>query len=332
MAANIYQPKFSYDLLTKGSKKRSGIKLAATGKDIAWGDHDTGNPYSTAAGNISFYRRVQYTESASAHFFTDDKGTRICIPCFPKIAEKAWHMRYQCETDNAMWGDDANDIAIGGELCYFPNDKARSLKAYQNYIEFAAYLAYLHGGDPRRRAGHYEIDPSRRTDPKNALSYLGKTYNDMKNDIVDFYEKHYSVRALDPHLPAQYAVESQKWVKEQGISDGNYPYNLVTREQLWVMLYRIFIGKENSFDEARIWTVDSKISDGQRGKDNIKRIELWTMLGRAFDDLKPSPDWRAEANIWAVKNKISDGLNPDDRAERQMLWVMLNRCINTFGS
>jgi len=35
-----------------------------------------------------------------------------------------------------------------------------------------------------------------------------------------------------------WAVDAQKWVKEQGISDGNDPKDIVTREQLWTMLYR----------------------------------------------------------------------------------------------
>jgi len=35
-----------------------------------------------------------------------------------------------------------------------------------------------------------------------------------------------------------WAVDAQKWVKEQNISDGDRPKDIVTREQLWTMLYR----------------------------------------------------------------------------------------------
>ncbi|WP_235929795.1 hypothetical protein [Chengkuizengella marina] len=32
--------------------------------------------------------------------------------------EKAWHVQYQKPLDNQLFGDDANDIAAGVELCY----------------------------------------------------------------------------------------------------------------------------------------------------------------------------------------------------------------------
>lgn len=39
-----------------------------------------------------------------------------------------------------------------------------------------------------------------------------------------------------------YAAEAEKareWVMERGISDGERPLDKVTREELWVMLYRM---------------------------------------------------------------------------------------------
>ncbi len=42
--------------------------------------HDTGNPGSTAANNVSYYERSRNDQSASAHIFVDDKEILECIP------------------------------------------------------------------------------------------------------------------------------------------------------------------------------------------------------------------------------------------------------------
>jgi hypothetical protein len=324
----MYTPKYTISLLTKGSQRRSGIKLETT--KPAYVDHDTGGPNGTAQNNVDYYRRTQNDIQASASFFTDDKGTIICIPCFPGTAEKAWQVQYQVKTDNALWGDDANDMAIGGELCYFPKDKARSLKAYKNYVEFMAYLAALWKSDPRRRAGHFQLDPARRSDPVNALSYIGKTYKNLCDDILAQYIKEYDTP--DPNIPAKYAVEAQKWVRLKGISDGNRPYANTTRIEVWAMLYRILTGKkETVLQEVIDWCIKNNITDGTRPKDNISRVELWALLSRSIGKLPVVVDWKSSANIWVVLNEISDGLSPDEKTERQELWTMLLRCATKLN-
>lgn len=172
-------------LIPKGTKRRSGIKM---GKVSFFVDHDTGNPGSTAQNNADYYCRSAQEISASAHAFIDDKGVIICIPCHKADKEKAWHVMYNKPYDNELYGVDANDQALGFELCYFPNDKERSLKAYRNYIEFAAIMCKEHNIPPEKRSGHFQLDPQRRSDPKNALSYIGKTYADMIKDIKDKVE------------------------------------------------------------------------------------------------------------------------------------------------
>lgn len=164
-----------------GTSRRSGIKMQAVTFFV---DHDTGNPNSTAQNNVDYYCRSCNEMSASAHAFIDDKGVIICIPCRKDDKEKAWHVRYDKTEDNRKHGADANDNAIGMELCFFPTDKARSLKAYQNYVTFAAMMCIEHGVDPHNRSGHFQLDPERRSDPKTALVYVGKTYPDMVEDIV----------------------------------------------------------------------------------------------------------------------------------------------------
>lgn len=176
-------------LISKGSKRRGGARITRVGFFV---DHDTGNGGSTAQNNVDYYCRTCNEQSASAHVFIDDKGTIVCIPCHKNDAEKAWHVLYDRPLDNKLYGDDANDIAIGLELCFFPKDKARTQKAYNNYIEFAAMLCKDHGVAPAKRSAHSELDPGRKVDPQTALKIIGKTYADMKQDIVAKYNQMYN--------------------------------------------------------------------------------------------------------------------------------------------
>ncbi|PKM93868.1 MAG: N-acetylmuramoyl-L-alanine amidase [Firmicutes bacterium HGW-Firmicutes-1] len=234
-------------LIPSGTKRRSGIKM---NKVEFFVDHDTGNANSTAQNNVSYFIRSANTLSASAHVFVDDKEAIMCIPCMDN-PEKAWHVLYDKVKDNELFGGDANDIAIGLELCYFPNDKKRSLKAYENYVQIAAYLSKYHNVNPSKRLGHFELDPDRRTDPNNALKYIGKTYLDMKSDILIKYKELISEEEPIVDEPtngtedvADWAKDAQAWVIQNHVSDGTNPKNNVSREEVWTMLYRAYqLGK-----------------------------------------------------------------------------------------
>lgn len=171
-------------LIPSGTKRRSGKKMD---KVVFIVLHDTGNPNSTALNNVVYYTNSRNEIEASAHIFVDDKEAIMCIPCLTN-PEKAWHVLYSKPYDNQIYGYDANDCAIGVELCYFPNDKTRSLKAYQNYVEVVAYLMNYHKIGVKC-SGHEQLDPKRKTDPSNALRYIGKTYNDLIDDIKVAYDK-----------------------------------------------------------------------------------------------------------------------------------------------
>jgi N-acetylmuramoyl-L-alanine amidase CwlA len=242
------------ELIPRGTKRRSGTKIS---KVIFFVDHDTGNPNSTAHGNVTYFIKSANEMSASAHIFIDDKEAIMCIPCLDN-PEKAWHVIYSNPKDNELFGDDANDIAIGMELCYFPNDKARSLKAYNKYIEVAVYLAKFHNVDPLKRSGHFELDPQRKTDPSNALKYIGKTYQDMKNDIVKKYKELYVKEVIQEVIQlfkdekdiSNWAKDSVKRMSDLGLIKGNdlgefKPKNGITREELAVVLDRVlkYLGK-----------------------------------------------------------------------------------------
>ncbi len=169
--------------LPVGTKRRSGALLDTVRFIVA---HDTGNPESTALGNVNYYTKSADTESASAHTFVDDS---IIIECIPQT-EKAWHVRYNILKDNELFGDDANDCAIGIELCFFPSDLARTQKSYENYVEYIASLMFKYGLDAKTGlVGHYLLDPTRRTDPLNAFKYLNKDWADFENDVTVAIEK-----------------------------------------------------------------------------------------------------------------------------------------------
>lgn len=162
------------------SKRRSGLKIAKVLFIVA---HDTGNSGSTAKNNVDYYTRTANEQSASAHLFVDDIEIRECVPALTAAPEKAWHVNYDRPEDNKLFGDDANDAAIGVELCF--GGKVDFVKSYANYVDVLALLCARFGLDPRKHIiGHCHLDPARRSDPINALSKNGKTYEGLIADVA----------------------------------------------------------------------------------------------------------------------------------------------------
>lgn len=157
----------------KHGDARSGLKIPRHLFGVA---HDTGNPGSTAHNNRDYFNNHQ--PEASAHTFIDDKYILEIIP----LDEKAWHNRYNNPEDNEMFGDDANDVAIGVELCF--GGSIKFSEAYKRYVWYWAYLCKKYGWDPDQQiVAHATIDPRRRTDPHNALNKHGITYSQFINDV-----------------------------------------------------------------------------------------------------------------------------------------------------
>jgi peptidoglycan hydrolase-like protein with peptidoglycan-binding domain len=130
--------------------------------------HDTGNPGSTARQNFAYFNSRQL--SASAHVFIDDKEILVMIP----LTEKAYHVRSNVS--------DANDWAIGVELCYGGEINFR--EAYKRYVWFLAYLCQLYNWKPTLQIkGHYQLDPERRKDPVSALAPNGETWESFLADV-----------------------------------------------------------------------------------------------------------------------------------------------------
>lgn len=167
--------------LTKPSQRRSGRLISGGVKFIV--AHDTGNPNSTASNNVTYYERSRDEVSASAHLFVDDKEIIECIPALTAPPEKAWHVLYGVETDNHIFGYDANDAAIGVEYCYGDNIDAD--EAYRKYIWVIAYICEKYQLDPSKAVvGHFFLDPKRKTDPLTGLAQSRRTYEQLLRDIV----------------------------------------------------------------------------------------------------------------------------------------------------
>lgn len=166
--------------LTTPSKRRSGIKMDKVKFLVA---HDTGNPGSTALQNVKYYENSRNEMSASAHIFVDDRQIIECIPFLLDKPEKAWHVIFNTPVDNNLFGDDANDVAGGVELCY--GGKINIQEAYKRFVWTLAYACHVHNVDPLKMiTGHYILDPKRKTDPQASLKLLSKTMLNLIEDVA----------------------------------------------------------------------------------------------------------------------------------------------------
>jgi N-acetylmuramoyl-L-alanine amidase len=146
--------------------------------------HDTGNPGSTAYGNRNYFENSDPT--ASAHTFIDNQYILEIIP----LDEKAWHVRYNVTKDNEMYGEDANDAAIGVELCH--GGRINFEESYKRYVWYHAYLVDKYNLNPREDiVAHSTLDPSRRTDPQNALNRHGISWHDFLEDVVAAHRRYF---------------------------------------------------------------------------------------------------------------------------------------------
>lgn len=165
-------------LLPPNTKRRPSIPIQGVKFIVA---HDTGNPNSTALSNVDYYIKSANESEQSAHAFVDDIQVIECIP----QNEKAYHVRRAVDIDNKIFGFDAIDYALGIELCYFPADIKRSIRAYEAYCEHIKLLCIKYNLDSQKCVvGHYKLDPTRRTDPLNAFKVIGKLWTDFLKDIA----------------------------------------------------------------------------------------------------------------------------------------------------
>ena len=106
-------------------------------------------------------------------------------------------MLYSVPKDNELFGVNANDAAIGVEYCYGTNIDAD--KAYAKYVWILARLCFEFQLDPSKDVvGHFFLDPARRDDPVNALTFSRRTYDQLLKDIVTEFNECTGVAAPTP--------------------------------------------------------------------------------------------------------------------------------------
>lgn len=162
--------------------------------------HDTGNAGSTAYGNRNYFNNTQ--PSASAHTFIDDRVILEIIP----LTEKAFHVRYNVSVDNSRYGADANDAAIGVELCW--GGSINFDEAYDRYVWYHAYLMDRYNFNPREKIiGHSTLDPARRTDPENALNRYGISFQQFITDVEEMLASEFGEGASSEEAPTRVSPE-----------------------------------------------------------------------------------------------------------------------------
>lgn len=169
--------------ITKRPNTRPGARLK-TGSPAFFVAHDTGNPGATADNHFTYFNGLT-DRSASAHVFIDDTKILEIIPTGTGAdqAEKAWHVLYNVTTDNDRFGDDANDVALGIELCY--GGKITFSEAYKRFVWYLAYCCDRWGKNPSTHiASHKQLDPARKADCEQALKAGKKTLKDLITDVA----------------------------------------------------------------------------------------------------------------------------------------------------
>lgn len=208
--------------LPKKTLRRAGLQREKTLFIVA---HDTGNPGSTANGNVSYYHNSVNSMSASAHLFVDDKEIVECVP----LNEKAWHVLYDRTEDNQMFGDDANDAAIGVELCF--GGQIDNKKAYANYVELIVKLLVIYKLQPKHVIGHMHLDPGRKTDPLNSFKTFGKKWTSFMSDIEAEYAR--ATNVSKPKAIVKKVVSAVKKAVEKKTTfvEVTYPGRLIVRDK-----------------------------------------------------------------------------------------------------
>lgn len=181
MQANKYPIERRY--IAKRSNTRPGLRLT-TGTPAFFVAHDTGNPGAGAESHYRYFNALT-DRSASAHTFIDDKKILEIIPAGTDTdpAEKAWHVLYNVKADNERFGYDANDAALGVELCY--GGRIDFEEAYKRFVWYLAFCCKKWNKDPRLFIpSHKQLDPARKIDCDNALRSGGRTLKELIADVT----------------------------------------------------------------------------------------------------------------------------------------------------
>lgn len=151
------------------------------------------------------------TGTTSFHSVVDHEQVIRCIP-FNKGAYHAGTVK-------------GNSTSISLEICS-SSLQSHFLKTWNNAIEVTAQDLILLGLDVEGLRMHYDWSG------KDCPKYI------RQRKLWGSFKKEVKAKMEEMKEPKTDFPEAQKWVKENGISDGTMPKEPITREQVWAMLYR----------------------------------------------------------------------------------------------
>ncbi|WIV10556.1 N-acetylmuramoyl-L-alanine amidase [Proteiniborus sp. MB09-C3] len=174
--------------------------------------HNTANPTSTAKNERDWLDNPQNNNTTGWHIAIDEIEAIEAIP----ITEIAYHA-----------GDGKNGTgntkSIGIEIC----ESGNYAKTEQNAIELITSILIDKGWSTDRVKPHKHW--SGKQCPRIILPYWDDFIKRIDEEVKRQKNKEVS----------SWAVDAMKWAIEKGITDGNRPKDVATREEIWTMLYRM---------------------------------------------------------------------------------------------
>ena len=199
--------------------RRSGKKIIT--KKICI--HNNGNLLSFPIGERNWLLNPLNNRVASWHECINEYGSIIAIPW----GEEAYHA-------NTYKG---NNESYSIEVC----ERNFNL-VYPKAVKRVAELLFLNKWDVS------EVTTHKAYSGKNCPSMLLPIWDSFISDIKIELDKLKEVKIM--YETSTWAIEAQKWNMDNGISSGDYPKNLVTREEIWVMNKRVYeLAKKDAIDE-----------------------------------------------------------------------------------